>query len=55
MEFLNFLHFGGGGGDGQKEGFGTRALTERGQGGLLGRGQKTTLEERLGLWGGERD
>lgn len=36
----------------QREGFGARALTERGQGGLAGCRAKH-LEEMLGLWRGE--
>lgn len=50
--FLHFLHFGSGE---QKEGFGACALTELGQGGLVGCREKKGLEEKLGLWSGERD
>lgn len=38
----------------QREGFGARALTEQGQGGLVGCRAKG-LEEMLGLWRSERD
>lgn len=54
-EFLNFLRFGVGGGCEQREGFGARALTEEGQGGVVGCREKKGLEWRLGLWRGKRD